>query len=973
MRFRAWFLPLPFLCVVPLFGLASAFAGKPTAPKDIEVSLLGRHVEGDQEILAVKPQSLAYRIPHDARVVLGQPAGRPTPWSAVVPDANQGTLLLVRRQIPPASEKQTATIYPPEEHGVAPTPLRFALGDARRVPADPTLKARWLRSLRDGVANIPDTWAEHARARIDDLLQATAAKPGQAPAGKGKRAANVRVGVVQSDRQRDAWQLSNLMDTTTGLTSVREALQVTRQLRTRAAAEKASVPIASLAGPRIAQHPWPEMLAALGRMPPDEPLARAAPARFYYLRFASLAHLFRVLDEADAWITPAAAMSSGFSQNLDLGKRYEAQLGLSRSLVSRVLGPQVVTDVAVVGSDPYLREGTDLTFIFRVKSQAAFVAGLASALATHSAVHGQPAVETIKHAGIAITITRSADLAVRQHRAEAGGYQLVSNSLGAIKAVIDTIRKQSPALADAPDFRYMLARDAAVPTDVLGFMSDAFVAEVVGPRQKILESRRMLALGDLLLPGYEALLFGWMYGRPPRSLDEIVRAGLLAKDDLVHASGEAIAFAPGSAARSSWGTVAALTPLVDLPPLGKVTESERDAYRLFADSYQRNWNQYLDPVSLRLKLDPAAKGPLRADLRVLPLIDASEYREIQRTVGDARVDVPRLGSGALASLGVGPRAHLRRAVNEFAHELPTGLRSQLDWLGDLAFLGVEDRFNVKAFLDTYNREGHTREDEWARLFVEAPLHAGVAVRNALTAGLTLGALRQMATEAAPGAVEWSERGKERGIPYVGVSAVRGGDAHRFAGDVTLYYAFCKGYLLLSLSQATLKARIGECLDGRLPKPAGPGTAAGAQKPQLVLALAAKQGGPLWQLFGAGVALGLEEAQQIARLRAEVLLRGAPGLDPVALRRLAVAYTGGAPVDTSGVELTGAPPDSSWRWGGRHHHGRPVLPPANSPAYAFVAALARARSELAFDEEVKLAGAQQAFQSLHVVLTVGGEK
>ena len=957
--------------------MAQVRAGNPPAPviKEIEVAVVGRFVDGDQEILAFKPKAEPPGLFQGSTIVVEQPAGRPSPWSVVAADSGSGTLYWVRRQIPPPGEKQSATVSPPWDYDTVaePAPVRFAIGDVSRTPLDPSLKARWLGSLRDGLARPwpSDAWSDFARFRLDALVQAAQAKDGKAAASKDQRGGNLRVGVTETRRRLEPTSLANLMDTTTGLTSLRETLQTDRQLRTRFASETASMPIASLTGPRLAQHPWPEMLAALGRAAPDEPLAHAAPASFYYVRFAALAYLFRVLDEADAWITPAASLSTGFSQNQDLGKRYEAQLGLQRSVTSRVLGPQVVTDLALVGSDPYLREGTDLTFIFRVKNPAAFAAGLASGLAGHLAEHGPQSVDTEVHAGETITITRSEDGMVRQHRAQAGDFILVSNSLGAIKAVLDTIKHKRAALADEPDFRYLMARDAAVPADVLGFMSDAFVAEVIGPREKILESRRMLALSDLLAPGYAALLYGWMNGRPPRSVDELVIAGLLGRDELRHGSGETIAFAPGGPARSAWGTVAALTPIIDLPVPAKVTETERDAYRIFADSYQRNWSQYMDPVALRMKIEPGTNRQLRVDLRILPIIDASEYREMQRTVGDARIEAPGLGSGAMVTLGVGPRASVRKLVGELARELPMGLRSQLDWLGDLAFLGVEDRFNFKAFLDAYNGEDHIGESGWARLFVESPLHAGVAVRNALTAGLTLGALRKLATQAAPGAIEWRERGKERGIPYVGVSAARGaGYARKLTGALSLYYAFCKQYLLLSLGEATLKTRIGDCLDGRLPKSAGPGAAAGAQKPQLVFALTMKKAGPLWQLFGAGLQAALDEAHEGAWRRAEAVVRGAPGLDKTALRRLAVAYLGGAPVDVSGADLLNrtrpARPLS-------RRHPRLALPAEGSPAAQFVAAFARARSEIAFDHEVKLAGTDAPIQSLHVVLSIGGDK
>ena len=137
---------------------------------------------------------------------------------------------------------------------------------------------------------------------------------------------------------------------------------------------------------------------------------------------------------------------------------------------------------------------------------------------------------------------------VRRHRATVGGFDVVSNSLAATKRVIDAVAGRAPRLADEPDFRYMLARDAATPADVLAFLSDRFVGEVIGPRQKVLEARRQIALAELSRPGFAALLYGWMYGRVPASADEIVASGLLKRDELAHAGGERIDWQPGRGA-----------------------------------------------------------------------------------------------------------------------------------------------------------------------------------------------------------------------------------------------------------------------------------------------------------------------------------------------------------------------------------------------------------------------------------------
>ena len=940
------------------------------------MAFVGRLVERDQELLAFRPKADLDGVGSGSEISLEQPAGRPDPWSAVVYDRDGGTsqLILVRRQVPPAGEKQAVVVHGliGDEGDVHGPRYRFTIGDVSSAPEDSGLKKKWLSSLRSEISMGTSAWSDFARFRLDQILEDLEASENRSNAKKNP-SNTTRVGVTAGRERPDPSSLAGFMDTTSGLTSIHEALQIDRRLRTRFASEHPTVPVASLAAPAVANHPWKEMLTALGKQVPDEPLAHAAPAHFYFVRFASLAHLFRLLDEADTWMTPVASLNSGQAQNGDLGKRYETQLGLQRSQISRVLGPQVVTDLAVVGSDPYLREGSDVTFIFRAKSAAAFQAGVSAALAGHVAAHGSQTIQSVNHSGEKITITRSQDGEVRQHRVDVGGFSLVSNSMGGIKAVIDTIKGQSQALSNAPDFRYMMARDANVPADVLAFMSDAFVAEVVGPRQKILEARRMVALSDLMAPGNAALLFGWMFGRTPRGEEELASTGLISRDEVKHVSGELITWIPGSAARSSWGTVASLTPLLDLPALSKVTESERDAYRLFADSYQRNWSTYMDPACLRLVLDPAGKHAIRADLRILPIIEDSDYRKMQQSVGEARIDDPASASGALFSLGVGPRAELRKMLTDVARELPSALRAQLDWLGEVAFVGVEDRFNAKMVFDIYNTQDHSHDSDIAKILTEAPIYAGVAVRNRLTAAITLGAVRKMAQETAPGAIEWRERGKYKGVPYVAIGASREGEARRFAGDVTLYYAFCKDYLVLSLSESTLKSRIEDCTTGKLAKPAGKGTAGGTQSAQLVFAMAMKKGGPFWQILSAGVASALDEAHQASRHVANILARGAPGLDGAALRQLALDYFGNVPLDADGGEPLAKSDNLRAHRLGRHRHDHVRIAPASeaSSAGRLTSAFSHARSDVAFDAEPQVRGATEPLRSLHIVVSVGG--
>jgi hypothetical protein len=693
------------------------------------------------------------------------------------------------------------------------------------------------------------------------------------------------------------------------------------------------------------------------------------------VRFSSIAHFYRLRDEIDAGLTSAVAALDERSFEYDLGPRLEAELGVKQGPLSRALGPSVIQDLAVVGSDPYLREGSDVTLVFRVKAPPAFEAALATMLAMHGAAHGGLANTTIERAGVSVQVARSADGAVRRHRASAGGFEIVSNSAGAVERVLATIKGAAPRLIDEADFRYMLARDAAVPADVLAFISDKFVAEVVGPRQKILEARRQIALAELSRPGFAALLHGWVNGRAPASVDELVASGLLKREELAHAGGERIDWAPGRAARSSWGRVGALTPLVDLPALDKVTPAERDAYATFVAGYQDYWRTYIDPIAIRIGL-PAKPGPrLDFDLRILPIIAGTDYGHMMRTVGRARVAMAGGGRGARTALGIGPDAELRRLLSHSIRELPMVGALKVDWLGDWALLGVDDVWQPKR-ATKMNASPGGFASTLAEL-VELPLYAGIEVKNRAAAAAFLAGARQVVDSAAPGVIDWREAGRERDVPFVAIRAAATeskSDWH----DLALYYAFCKSSLLLSLSEASLRGRIGDCVDGRTPTAVGSGKAAAGEGPQWIVETDLRERGPVWWLL-ARLAMRAELGSMVtnrAAASAEAVARGVLGSSPEAARATAFDVLGFAPVTPEGrayfLATDGVHDPLRGRVADRGHvllRHVDLLASDDSPFVRLLRLVARARSEVSFDDEAQPQGtaAGERPRSLHVHL------
>jgi hypothetical protein len=941
---------------------------KPVTDPAREATLLGRADDGAYEILelalAPGPNPMPGNDPlvmpwQSLFVGLEPPLGQ-----AAFTDTGPSNLgmarLWVRRKKTP--EPVTGTLYAPAAGAPGHRVPFHASVDPKTKP-DTTLRKRWAAALAERLrsGSAPDEFA----ARRVVAVYGEPPKPQAATRGP-----RVAAGFGEH-RTNDAtiYEFSRLMDTTTGRLSVQRALERDSELFVQAKKERASVPVGDLKPPNLARHPWAALGAALGKRGPDEPLARAVPAEFYLLRARDFGKFLDLMDVVESFGEPAADLLDGHPEDRDTFTRYETELALQRTELTRLFGPDVVTELAITGSDPYVHEGTDVTLIFRVKNTPLFTTALAGALAHHAVLHPNVTQSSFTTDGTTVTVRRSADGRVRQHRATVGGFELVSNSAEALRRVIATIAGKHPSLAAEPDFAYMLARDAPTPNDVLAYLGDRFIASVVGPAQKIAEARRQLALSELLVPCYAALALGRIDGQAPKSTAELVRSKFLARNELRHADGTPIDFEPGRAARSAWGTPAELEPLLERPAPTRVSATERDAYRVFARGYESLWSDRLDPVALRVSESGGRTGrAVTADLRVLPTL-RNEYRDDLELVGHARLTVSALLPGLSAVMGIGAEARLRHELTGLGELFGMGKHFAFDWVGDYAIVGVTPRNEllnaVRGAVSSHiELPGELPSVRFKDYVSNLPVYAVLGVKSRVGAGICLAALRGLAHEAAPGALEWGRAPDYRGNEIV---------ALRFSEDGirgALYYALTEHALVLSLNEAVLHQAL-DLVTDHPPASVAAKAPAPDDAAQLVVELGPKPDDALlrtvaWLAGGAAY-----DDEREARLLAGSVLLGAPDQtsDAAAARLLMRQYLGTVVVTPSGQSYALAPdgirdPDR----GTPNAPIFPELPVLGSPLERVLDALRRVRTALSFDDEPVIAG-ERALSSLHARVTL----
>ncbi|MCA9525801.1 MAG: hypothetical protein KC549_05835, partial [Myxococcales bacterium] len=747
-------------------------------------------------------------------------------------------------------------------------------------------------------------------------------------------------GDVGALRQRRRGDIGEAMALYTGWTSIEEALQADRGLRTNPDPDSAlTVALADVRGIALPGHPWEALQAKQATAPVTEPLAAFAPADMLYVHFHDLRQLVRLAADADELLTPVARTIEEQSGARHFTARYERQLIVQRSALSQALGHVAVQGVALVASDPFFRDGTDVSVLFHIRSEAA----LDQALGVYEAAARKRRPDLVEStwdaAGHPVRLLATADGEIHQHRLTLDGVRILSNSAEAVRRIVDAHEGRRPSLEKSGDFRYFrtIYPFGVEAEDGFVFISDAFVQHAISPRTKILQGRRMEARAALQAAGFAALLHGWLQGRRPADTAELLKSGLATAADLKDPWGGAIALdAEEGPASATWGRPARMVPLIELP-LEKVSRAEEAAYATFRETYQAYWRGFIDPVGVRIKRDAA--GGLALDARILPLIQQSDYNELARLVGDVRMDVQAPREGLAFQFTVAPDSRLRKSVEDLGRELTDRRDIGLGWLGDRVSVGVEDRSSLwdlalaMGEIPAASRpEGIDDRDARKQIFARAPVYVTADIADGLALAAALTAIKAFVASAAPGVVEWKTTEPYREVPIVQVQ-------ERFDGDgLSIYYATANRQLIFSLDPGTLHARIDAALDGERGKTTrSPRDAEG--QAQAVLTFAPRKGGWLGKTILGMLERGVANANVAASRAYEALAVGRRELpaDEDARRAVALAWLGQEPINAHGgaFSIGGDGLVAHSLYGTEVEPKWPELPVAGSPTAAFL--------------------------------------
>lgn len=391
---------------------------------------------------------------------------------------------------------------------------------------------------------------------------------------------------------------------------------------------KEIVPLASLTGPTVQSHPWEKMLA--GRKPEISPLAQFVPEDFYFVEFRSLNKLLEAVETSDLWGTHFLNQSFREARTQNFGERLKRQLALETSAITRPFYDAVVEDIAITGSDLFVREGTDVSLIFRLKQPEIFKTQMDGYLSKAEKARSDVKRTTGNYLGVDYVQLASPAREISVVSAYPKPNVCIrTNSLAALKRILAAMNGQTKPLGTTMEMAYIrtLMPRGAQEEDGFVYLSDPFIRRLVGPQLKITERRRMLCYNHLRMMGHAALFYQTEQGKKPASLAILAQdncsPGLFGEGLLVCPDGGKYSLSSdgNTGVCSHHGQAQFLTPNLEIP-ITQANGEEADEYKRFLEEYNQYWRMYFDPIALRLKL---TDKQYRLETIVLPLIDNSIY------------------------------------------------------------------------------------------------------------------------------------------------------------------------------------------------------------------------------------------------------------------------------------------------------------------------------------------------------------
>lgn len=350
-----------------------------------------------------------------------------------------------------------------------------------------------------------------------------------------------------------------------------------------------------------------------------ESIALHVPVECFYIRYGNFLNYLWFRDLSRKWDGDLANMVMRRAVDHGAHTRIEEQLAIHESKMAKILGPQVIADVAMIGLDPYMPQGAAFGILFQAKASVVLTADLTSQRLEALKKYPDAKASTLTIADHQVSLIATPGGEVRSYYVYDGDYHLVTTSERLVRRFLQA-GQGDRALAASPAFlnvRQKLAHDRDDAAFV--YASPEFFRNLASPAVWIESQRRARSLREMKLIEL-ARLEAAAEGVAASSVPELIAAGLLPANFAPRGDGSTLVEDATGMHDSERGWPGRFVPVADREVTG-ATAAEAAAYTRFADRFRQEVGQ-MPPIAVGIRRIPLADGSgetMAADVLATPL------------------------------------------------------------------------------------------------------------------------------------------------------------------------------------------------------------------------------------------------------------------------------------------------------------------------------------------------------------------
>ncbi|TWU03744.1 hypothetical protein [Neorhodopirellula pilleata] len=344
--------------------------------------------------------------------------------------------------------------------------------------------------------------------------------------------------------------------------------------------------------------------------PAIEPLAAQVPPEYFYIRYGKFENYLWFQDLTSEYGGDISRMITLSGLANDGASRLQKQLGVQMTALGRMLGPTVIADQALIGSDLFMQDGAAMGAVFEPVNTFLLRTNLNTERQTLANSSDAITLKEVTLPHGKGTLLRSTDNAVRSFMVERDGFICLANSEAIADRFLE-IGQTGESLAKTEGFRaarhYMpLERNDTI----FAYFSPRMLQGLLSPQYLIELRRRMQSEADIALVHLARLAAASMTpdGQPvPTEIEELVAASFLPNGFGQRPDGSGVVSVGQRVMDTRRGGRGTFLPIPD-NPIETITAAEANWYAEMTRAYRDQFPS-LDPIFVGIQRQAVEAEP----------------------------------------------------------------------------------------------------------------------------------------------------------------------------------------------------------------------------------------------------------------------------------------------------------------------------------------------------------------------------